>query len=388
LTHKETLSRDDAASSDQASSDKASPDKTLSGSSSAGNVSASEVFSSSDDGVSSAQSSTRNGVHLDQSRLESRSETSNSANVAERAATGRPSQPKAEGSRGEFWRDVGIRVLFVLFLLALWQGMHYLLVTRPSDPSRGALFPSPLQTAQWLWNGFGLSYFTNTYQPPPGADMPRNFWEVLKQADYPPGIWLSILRLLQGYGVAVAIGFPLGLLVARFPLAEKTIGWMASSLQSLPSVCWTPLALLWFGFISVTAPILFVTIMGALFSTIVSVSDGIANVPPLMSRAGRTMGATGPRLYFSVLLPAALPGIVSGLKVGWAFAWRSLMAAEIIVNSGGLGFLLQRDREQSDAEGVVTTIIVIIVIGLGVQALVFRPIERRLQNLWGLNPRS
>jgi NitT/TauT family transport system permease protein len=103
-----------------------------------------------------------------------------------------------------------------------------------------------------------------------------------------------------------------------------------------------------------------------------------------MARAGRTLGATGPRLYFSVLLPAALPGIVTGLKIGWSFAWRSLMAAELIVPGGGLGFLLQRDREMGDPEGVLATIVVIIVIGLAVQALVFAPFERRLQALWGL----
>ena len=105
---------------------------------------------------------------------------------------------------------------------------------------------------------------------------------------------------------------------------------------------------------------------------------------PILARAGRTLGATGPRLYFSVLLPAALPGIVSGLKVGWGFAWRSLMAAELIVNSGGLGFLLQRDREFGDADGVLATILVIIVIGLAVQDLIFKPIEKKLQSLWGL----
>jgi NitT/TauT family transport system permease protein len=167
-------------------------------------------------------------------------------------------------------------------------------------------------------------------------------------------------------------------------LVEKTLGWLAISLQSLPSICWIPLALLWFGRVSVTAPILFVTVMGSLFATIVTVADGIRNVPPLFSRAGRTLGARGPRLYFAVLLPAALPGVVSGLKVGWSFAWRSLMAAELIVSSGGLGFLLQRDREFGDADGVLGTIIVIIVMGLLVQEAVFAPAQRRLQHLWGL----
>ena len=189
---------------------------------------------------------------------------------------------------------------------------------------------------------------------------------------------------MVGYSIAVTIGFPLGLLVARFAWAEKTIGWLSSSLQSLPSICWIPLALLWLGRFGVW-PIIFVTVMGALFATVIAVADGIGNVPPLLARAGRTLGAEGVRLYFGVLLPAALPGIVTGLKIGWSFAWRSLMAAELIVNSGGLGFLLQRDRDYGDADGVLATILVIIVIGLSVQALIFAPVERRLQRLWGLS---
>lgn len=282
------------------------------------------------------------------------------------------------------WIDLSLRTAFVGLLLLLWQIVHYLVVTRTGDASRGALFPSPLQVGQWIWDGFGLSYFTGGYQPPPGSAMPHSFAEALKQADYPKNIGYSLVRLLQGYAIATIIGFPLGLLVARSALVEKTLGWLAISLQSLPSICWIPLALLWFGRVSVTAPILFVTVMGSLFATIVTVADGIRNVPPLFSRAGRTLGARGPRLYFAVLLPAALPGIVSGLKVGWSFAWRSLMAAELIVNSGGLGFLLQRDREFGDANGVLGTIIVIIVMGLLVQEAFFAPVQRRLQHLWGL----
>lgn len=285
------------------------------------------------------------------------------------------------------WRasasDVGIKIAFVCFLLALWFGAHYYLVIK-SERWSPALFPSPQQVAAWLWNeGFGLSYFTGTYDPPPGARQPSSYLEVLKQVDYPLAIWASILRLMEGYIIAVIIGFPLGLLVARFTLAEKTIGWLSISLQALPSICWIPLALLWLGRLG-AGPILFVTIMGSLFATVVAVADGIRNVPPLMARAGRTLGATGPRLYFSVLLPAAMPGIVTGLKIGWSFAWRSLMAAELIVPGGGLGFLLQRDRDLGDPEGVLATIMVIIVIGLTVQAIVFAPFERRLQALWGL----
>lgn len=299
------------------------------------------------------------------------------------ASTLAASERKRQAAR-TFWGDVALRTAFVVLLVGLWQATHFFLVTKPGDLSRGALFPAPIQVGEWLWDGFALSYLTGEYQPPPGEKMPDSFWGALRQSEYPSNIGISIWRLLQGYFIATIIGFPLGLLVARSSLFEKTFGWMAVSLQSLPSICWIPLALLWFGRVGVTAPILFVTIMGSLFATIVTVADGIRNVPPLYARAGRTMGASGARLYFSVLLPAALPGILSGLKVGWGFAWRSLMAAELIVNFGGLGFLLQRDREFGDANGVLATILVIIVIGLLVQGLLFKPAERKLQALWGL----
>lgn len=286
--------------------------------------------------------------------------------------------------RREFWTDLLLRAAFVLLLLLLWQALHWWMVTRAGDVSRGALFPSPAQVGQALWDGFGLSYFSGSYTPPPGEPVPHTFGQALAQSSYPLSIWLSLWRLLQGYCIATAIGFPLGLLVARSRLMEKTVGWLAISLQSLPSICWIPLAILWFLKLGDTAPILFVTVMGSLFATVVTVADGLRNVPPLYGRAGRTLGAAGPRLYFAVLLPAALPGIVSGLKVGWGFAWRSLMAAELLVNKGGLGFLLSRDRNNGEAEGVLATILVIIIIGIVVQNVLFKTVERRLQLLWGL----
>ena len=279
--------------------------------------------------------------------------------------------------------DFAIRLAFVVFLAALWQGAHYLLVTRPENVSRGALFPSPMQVLGWIWDGFGFSYLVGQFQPAPRTPMPHSFLEAFGRSNYPVAIFASIWRLMEGYIISVAIGFPLGLLVARSALVDKTLGWLSTALQALPSMCWIPLAVLWFGRMA-EAPILFVTIMGSLFATIIAVADGIRNVPPLMARAGRTLGADGSRLYFSILLPAALPTIIIGLKIGWSFAWRSLMAAELIVPNGGLGFLLQDDRENGNAEGVLATIIVIIIIGLGVQAIIFTPIEKRLQGLWGL----
>ncbi len=279
--------------------------------------------------------------------------------------------------------DFVTRALFVIVLMLLWQGAHWYFVTKTERWSP-ALFRSPVEVGLWLWNGFGLSYLTHSFQSAPGVKAPQSLWEAVQQASYPSAILASMKRLIYGYGIAVAVGFPLGLLVARFRLADKTIGWMSVSLQSLPSICWVPLAMLWMGRFG-EAPILFVTIMGALFATVVAVADGIRQVPPLMARAGRTLGANSARLYFSVLLPSALPGIVTGLKIAWSFAWRSLMAAELIVNLTSLGNLLEIDRSNGDMEGVVATILVIIVIGLATQALLFAPVEKRLRTLWGLN---
>jgi len=280
--------------------------------------------------------------------------------------------------------DLLVRVVFVVFLIALWQGAYHYFVTVKDIWSKG-IFPSPSQVVEWLWVGFGFTWFTHSYQPPLLTAPPRNYWEVLQQVPYPRAIGVSLWRLVEGYLIAIVIGFPLGLWVARSSLADKTIGWLSNSLQGLPSICWVPLAMLWFGRISDAAPIMFVTVMGALFATVIAVADGLRNVPPWFSRAGRTLGATGARLYWGVLLPSAMPAIVTGLKIGWSFAWRSLMAAELIVNAGGLGQLLYIDREHGDADGVLATIFVIIVMGLAVQSLVFEPAERRLRALWGLN---
>lgn len=281
-------------------------------------------------------------------------------------------------------QDFILRVVFVLLLLAAWQALHYFLVTRAGDVARGDLFPSPLQVGAKLWNGFAFSFLSGSYQPPPGAAMPQNFWQALVQADYPSGALISLRRLIEGYFISLALGFPLGLLLARSPLAEKTLGWLALSLQAMPSIGWAPIAILWFGNQS-DAPVLFVTVAGSLFATMLAVSESIRHVPPLLTRAGRTLGASGPRLYFSVLLPAALPAILTGLKVGWSFAWRSLLAAELLVQAGGLGLLLQRDKTLQQAAGLLATVIVIIAISLLVQAVLFAPAERRLRALWGLN---
>jgi len=180
------------------------------------------------------------------------------------------------------------------------------------------------------------------------------------------------------------VGLPLGLLNARFKLLEDTLGVLALGLQTLPSVCWAPLALLWFG--QTETAMFFIVIMGSLWSVVLATDTGVRNVPPIYARAARTMGSRGLHTWVKVILPASLPFIVSGMKQGWAFAWRSLMAAEIYVTiftGFGLGHLLHYGRELNAMDAVIAIMIVIIVIGLLADKILFSPCERYLHRRWG-----
>ena len=195
---------------------------------------------------------------------------------------------------------------------------------------------------------------------------------------------VTLRRLLIGYTLGVLLGFPLGQFTARFQSCKDTLGILALGLQTLPSVCWVPLALMWFG--QTETSMLFVVVMGSLWSISIATENGIRTVPPIYSRAARTMGSKGLHTLITVTLPASLPFIVSGMKQGWAFAWRSLMAAEIyvtILSGFGLGHLLHYGRELHAMEQVLGVIFMIIACGLFVDKIIFSPIERFLHYRWG-----
>jgi NitT/TauT family transport system permease protein len=199
---------------------------------------------------------------------------------------------------------------------------------------------------------------------------------------YPRAISLSLRRIAIGYGISLVLGISLGVLLGRIQLVQKTLGSLILGLQALPSICWLPLAMLWFGLSD--KAIIFVVIMGAVLAISLATADGIRNTPPLFLHAAKTMGAAGFQLYFRVILPAALPSIVSGMKLGWSFAWRSLMAGELLYNGLGIGFLLTMGRELNDMSQVIAVMLMIVLIGLLVDFLIFTPIERTIRERWGL----
>lgn len=246
-------------------------------------------------------------------------------------------------------------VLLLILLVAAWQ--LYVVVAAP----RPDLFPGPLAVA----NAFGAAWEAGRVQL---------------------AVATSLERGVLGFLIAVVVGTPIGLLLAEVRLVRRALGPLVSGLQVLPSVAWVPAAILWFGLTDATA--YFVVLMGAAPSIANGLVSGIDQVPPQLRRVGIVLGASRFQQATLVVLPAALPGYFAGLKQGWAFSWRSLMAAEIITTGGtigfGLGTMLNQSRELADLAAVLTTILVILAIGILVELVVFAPIERRLLRGRGL----
>lgn len=249
------------------------------------------------------------------------------------------------------WRRRLSSFLFLCALLVIWQAVCSLSLWDE------ALLPTPLQVWQTLAAGVADGTIT-------------------------AGIVASMKRLFAGYGLSLAIGIPLGLLLGRKRLLDDTAGSLAVGLQALPSICWLPLAVLWFGLSE--AAMQFVVVMGSFMSVTLAVRDGVKTIPPLFIRASRVLGARGWFFYRHVLLPASLPALLTGAKLGWSFAWRSLMAAELLYGSVGIGSTLMSGRELHDMALVVAAMLVIVAIGLFFDRVIFQAGERYIQRRWGV----
>jgi NitT/TauT family transport system permease protein len=194
-------------------------------------------------------------------------------------------------------------------------------------------------------------------------------------------VLVSTVRLVVGYLVALAIGVPLGLVLARVPSVKRALGPLLLGLSSVPSICWLPLAIVWFGLSE--AAIQVVIVLGAALPVTLATESAVRQLPPTIERAARTMGASGATLLFRVLLAAALPGILTGAKMGWTFALRSLMAGELLFVSGGLGQLLETGRDLADTALVLGVVVVIIALSRASERILFGPVERLVARRWG-----
>ncbi|MFD1152403.1 ABC transporter permease [Saccharothrix hoggarensis] len=266
-----------------------------------------------------------------------------------------PSQERRPSLRKRFLRTAVPPLIAFALLLGVWQGLWAL-----------ALWPE--------------------YQLPSPASVWAAVAEAIQTGRAFEVLWTSVSRAVLGFLTAVVIATPLGLLIAKVRVVRAAIGSLLTGLQSLPSVAWVPAGILWFG--ATPSTIYFVVLMGSVPSIANGLVSGVDQVPPLLPRVGQALGAGRFASARHILLPAALPGYLAGLKQGWAFSWRSLMAAEIIATSPqlgeGLGQYLHNGSALNDISMVIAAIFLILLVGVGIELLVFRPLERAVLRARGL----
>ena len=244
-----------------------------------------------------------------------------------------------------------IRIAFYVGIIAIWQIVAMINVW-PSN-----IFPSPYEVIEDLV--FSASNGSLFY-----------------------GIATSMMRLVVGLVIAIVGGVVLGILMARIEIVNQTVGSLVLGLQSIPSIAWVPLAILWYGLNDIG--IIFVVAIGVIFAVTINTYTGVKNIDPHYIEAARNMGAKGGQLVINVLIPAAFPYMISGFKQGWAFAWRGVIGAELLFAFLGLGHLLYAARSLTDVSHVIAIMLVIMIIGLLVDIFVFKRLENKVMARWGL----
>lgn len=241
-------------------------------------------------------------------------------------------------------------IAFYVGLIALWQ----LLYTASTD---------------WF-------SWAKPYAIPHPSGVWKSITSLVSNGTLQTAIVNSMLRVLIGFLIACLIGIILGILIINSEYLARNLKPLILGVQTLPSICWVPFAILWFGLNQ--SAIIFVVVMGSAFGIALAVENGIKNVPPLYIKAAKTMGVSSKNLYLHVIFPAALPSFVAGLKQGWSFAWRALMSGEVMSNTVGLGYTLTLGRDLADINQVMTVMLVIILIGILIDKGIFTTLENHI----------
>ncbi|MBP2033701.1 NitT/TauT family transport system permease protein [Clostridium algifaecis] len=224
------------------------------------------------------------------------------------------------------------------------------------------------------------------YTFPSPIDVAKTLIKLIGDNTLAVAVAISLKRLISGYFISLAIGLIVGLLIVKYKYIDENFSSLILGMQTLPSICWVPFAILWYGLNE--KAILFVITIGSTFAIAIATESGIKNVNPLYVRAARTMGARGLKLYKNVVVPAAMPSIITGMKQGWSFAWRALMSAEMMSATKGLGQVLMVGRDLADISQVMAVMIVILVLGLVFDKLIFTKLEKNIRYKCGLDTRA
>jgi len=249
-----------------------------------------------------------------------------------------------------------VQVIFYVLLILAWQGLYFIGV----------------ETFK-LWKPYAV--------PSPLGVLESLISLIQKNALF-NAVFFSMKRAVIGYSLSVALGFLVGILLLKFKILSSTLKPLILGIQTLPSICWVPFAILWLGLTE--GAIIFVIVMGSAFSIAIAVSMALRSVNPIYIKAAKTMGAKGITLYLKVIFPASLPPLISGLKQGWSFAWRSLMAGEVMTATVGLGQALTMGRDLADINKVMLIILIIIMLGVLIEKLAFTIAENKVLKKMGL----
>jgi len=273
------------------------------------------------------------------------------------------------------------------------SGLDALEITPEEDVSRGAR----VWAATWpkllavggsilLWQIVVWAHLKPDYLlPGPGTVFGR-LWDDILHGGMLDSVGVTMQRAATGYGIALLLGMAMGIVVVRSGVARAAFGSFITGLQTMPSIAWFPFAILIFK-LSENA-ILFVVLIGAAPAIANGLISGVDHIPPIMFKAGRVLGARRLKMWWYIMLPASLPGLAAGLKQGWAFAWRSLLAGELFVaiaGRNGLGTRLSYAQTNLDAPGLMSAMVTILVIGIVMDSLFFGRLERFVRVRWGLS---
>ncbi|HVD36557.1 MAG TPA: ABC transporter permease [Nitrososphaeraceae archaeon] len=263
---------------------------------------------------------------------------------------------KGKGKRTVDLNDVANIVLFLAAFVGIWQLV------------------------------FTLGIWPKVSMPSP-AMVAESFVQLIQNITLITSIGMTMWRLAIGFAISITIGVGIGLAMVKFTGFGKTMSSFAVGLQSFPSVAWVPFAILLIGLNDFG--ILFVVVMSSVFSVMISTYSGINNIPPIYIRAARNMGARGLSLFRYVMIPAATPSLIVGIKQAWSFAWHALIGAEILIAASvGLGHILLVGREFQLMDQIIASMITIFAIGLLFDRLVFSKLEDKVRDRWGLKQGS
>lgn len=243
------------------------------------------------------------------------------------------------------------RLVFLLLIVILWEGVYRLGIWPEF------MFPSPSAVAETIIDGFA-------------------------KGTYLSALLNSLRRLIIGYAIAVIVGTAIGALMIASKTIDETLGFLIIAFQSVPSVVWLPLVLLWFN--TGESAIIFVVVLGGIWNMIMSAHTGLKNVDRDLIKCGRNLGYKGFRLFTKIMIPASVPHLITGMRLAWAFCWRALMAAEILGTGTGLGQTLMWGKEMGNMSTVLAVMFIIGTTGLISDNLMFKKIETKVYRKWGL----